>query len=105
MHLPRTVSLTPLTGFDSAGQFFTTPYLHNDKFPPFIQDSLDPGRHVNHLTGRNDFIVAVYIAIKQLLIPERVLYLPVLVQVWYVVPMRDVAFASQRCYRARVRLH
>ena len=64
MDLPCTISLTSLTGLDSAGQFFAPPYLHDNKFPPFIQDLLDPGRNVDHLAGRNDLIVAVYIAIK-----------------------------------------
>ena len=79
MHLPRTITLTSFTGFDGAGQFFATPYLHDNKFPPFVQDLLDPGRNVDHLAGRNDFVVAVYIAIKQFLIPKRILYLPILV--------------------------
>ena len=79
MHLPSTISLASLTGFDGAGQFFAAPYLHDNKFPPFVQDLLDPGRNVDYLAGGNDFIVAVYIAIKQLLIPERILYLPILV--------------------------
>lgn len=64
MHLPSTVSLTPLTRFDGAGQFFAAPNLHDNKFPPFIQNLLDLGRNVDYLTCRNDFIVAVYITIE-----------------------------------------
>ena len=94
MYLPRAISLASFTRFNGACQFFTAPYLHDNELPTFIQNFLDLGRNVDYLTRRNNFIVAMYIAIKQFLIPEGILDLPVLVEVLYIISMCDMAFSS-----------
>jgi hypothetical protein len=86
--------LTSSAFFALAGQFTTSAYLDDNKFPSLIEDCLDMLRNVDDSVGRNDFVVAEHVSIKQLVKPKGILLAAVVVHVGYLGQVLYVTFAT-----------
>lgn len=80
-HVPSSVQTTPFARFHRTRQLFSPAHLDKDKFPALIEDLFDITRDVDHLARRNNLVIAMYISIKHLLVPEAVSGLSVLVEI------------------------
>lgn len=96
IYLLCTVFTASFAGFDRTCQFLATSCLYDYKFPALIQDLLNFGRDIDDVTSRDNFIIAVYVAIVQFFIPKRILRVSQLVEVVYLGSVLDRAFAAQR---------
>lgn len=103
--LPGTVITASLAELDSASQLLATPLLDEDIVPTLVQDLLDPVGDVDDRGRRDEIVVLLDVTVVELLVPEAVGRLAVLVHVGDLNAMPDLAFATQRGERADIRVH
>ena len=89
------ISNTTLAALDGAGQFFDAAGLETNVLPSFVERLLDLVRDVDDRGHRDDVVPAMNEAIEDLVEPETVLGLAVLVQVANLAAMQDLAFPPE----------
>jgi len=102
---PCRVAAAPLASLDSAGQFFTAPYLDKHKLPSLIKYLFDSCWYIYNLTSGNDFVVAMNIAIEQFVIPKAILSLSEIVDIPNAASVGDMAFTPKRCEGTIIGMH
>lgn len=94
-----------LAALDSAGQLFDATGLETNVLPSLIKRLLDLNGHVDDGRHRDDVVPAMNETVKDLVEPEAVLGLAIVVQVANLAAMQDLAFASEGGEGAEVRVH
>ena len=82
-------------GFDGTGQFSASADFDQNKLPSVIEDLFDMLWHVDDFTGRDDLVIAVHVAIVELVEPEVILSDPILIEVGDLRQVLDIAWAPE----------
>lgn len=100
-----TVPTTPLARLDCTGEFLGTALFHQNIFPSLVQNLLDLCRHIDNLCTGDHLVVLLNVAVVEFLKVEAVWRLPILIHVWDLGLVADLAFAAQRRQWADIRVH
>ena len=105
LDLRCTKANTALAALDSTGQLLHPACLQTNVLPSLVQGLLDLFGYVDDLRRGDDIVPAMNKAIKHLVKPETVLHFAIFIKIADLTSMQDLAFASERCDGAQVRVH
>lgn len=104
-YVPCAIAGASLAELNGASELLATPLLHQHKLPALVQHLLHRVWHVYYARRRYQVVVFLNVAVIQLLEPEAVWGLAILVHAWDVYAMADRAFPAKRRQRADVGMH
>ena len=101
-HLRCAVPNATLTALDGAGQFFDSTCFETNVFPSLVQGFFDLVGHVDDGRCWNDIVPAMNESIKDLIEPEIVFSLAIVIEIADLAPVPNMAFASERSDGAEI---
>ena len=77
----RSEQMTSLAGLDGTSQFFAFAHFDEDEPPAVIEDFLHVSRDIDHIFGGADIVQAMNVPIEHFIIPERVPFFLIVVDI------------------------